>query len=114
MPLPAPGFWSDPTRTDIPVGSTGDAGLDMVNFGMPAGTEFGQVHHGGGKFGLIGPGGKTRVGGMGSGPAGPGGLPSGGVPMHGVPDRLGRMRSVRKMMELRGMLGDPTGGPGGF
>ena len=41
--LPAPGFWNDPTRKDVPTGSTGSAGLDMLNFGMPAGAEFGEI-----------------------------------------------------------------------
>lgn len=45
-----------------PVGSTGDPALDRLNFSMPAGTEFGEVNLGDGNYGLIGEGGRTRVG----------------------------------------------------
>jgi len=105
-PRPTPGFWNDPNRTDVPIGSTGDAGLDALNLTMPKGTEMGMMNLGGGFYGTPGKTGQI-MGRFGQGDfaqAQPAPLP-GGVQRRAVPTaaRQGRRAALRK--RLMGMMG---------
>lgn len=106
MPLPRPGFWNAPGG-GIPVGSTGDAGMDLLNTYMPAGTEFGAMNRGGGVMPMPAQQQRAMPGGAGPQPAMPSPMGPTAAPS---PMQTGRRRAVRN--RLRGMKRPGMGGVG--